>query len=352
MNRHIFLKIILIIIIIYYINIDEIYTAILNKNLYTMNLKHCKTNKTGGCIKNFYYLEEENKEDDFQLMKTPVQTKSERIFDPESGIEDPGYGIQKILEKPAFILFYGFMGRKELIQFHLVWRELLPVISKYYNIYVIDLPGFGESKMLKENSIKNVAEYVSEFIKEKKLKDVVICGRSFGGAVSLYLSIHNPEIKKAIIFNPYYGKGILNTKGMQKWKNKKKLKSYHVGPKRDEDIQYININKYYFKFLTYLYDIKHRNDWYKIYIEVTNKEEITDEQIKNIKIPVLLIYGKCDEYFYNNYLLHLEKLLLSSDNKNKMILELEGEGHSSYLNSTHTISKNKIEEYIKIFLSI
>ena len=323
--------IIIILVLYYYINIDKIYTNLLNKHLDTIKLKHCKLNNTKGCFKNFYYLEgDEN--DNFPL-------------------------------KPSFVLFHGFMGRKELIQFRLLWRELLPFLSKTYNIYILDLPGLGESNILKDNSIENISDFVSEFIRDKQLKRVVVCGRSLGGAVCLYLSIHNPEIDKAIIFSPYCGKGILNTKGMQDCKNKRGIHSYNIGIKSDDDLKYLymtgytNVNKYYVKFLTSLYDIKHRNNWHKIYMDATKKplekgDIFTDEEIRNIKIPILFIYGTNDEYFYKEYLPNVAKVLLSGKNKeNKVVLELEGEDHSSYLKSSHLISKNKIEMYIKTFLN-
>ncbi len=71
------------------------------------------------------------------------------------------------------------------------WRYLEPALAKRYRVISLDLKGFGQSdKPLDERySVVDQAALVSQFIKQKKLKDVTVVGHSLGGGVALVMAL-------------------------------------------------------------------------------------------------------------------------------------------------------------------
>jgi Predicted hydrolases or acyltransferases (alpha/beta hydrolase superfamily) len=76
------------------------------------------------------------------------------------------------------------------------WENQVGYFSKTYNVYAIDLPGFGKSKTQRANwTIEEYANDVTAFIDTMKLKNVVIIGHSMAGEIMLQIALsNNPKI--------------------------------------------------------------------------------------------------------------------------------------------------------------
>ncbi len=76
------------------------------------------------------------------------------------------------------------------------WKNQLESFSKAYNVFAIDLPGFGKSKAERTNwTIEEYAHDVTAFIDTMKLKNVVIIGHSMAGEIMLQTALtNNPKI--------------------------------------------------------------------------------------------------------------------------------------------------------------
>ncbi len=76
------------------------------------------------------------------------------------------------------------------------WNNQIEYFSKNYNVYAIDLPGFGKSKAERVNwTIEEYANDVSAFIDKMNLKNVVIIGHSMAGEIMLQIAMtDNPKI--------------------------------------------------------------------------------------------------------------------------------------------------------------
>ena len=110
---------------------------------------------------------------------------------------------------------YGDKNNETLLFLHgfgenrKTWRFLIPSLSKNYHLIMIDLKGFGDSPKRDDEfySVYDQAHFVKQFIEEKKLKDVTLVGRSFGGGVSLVLALMQQDklmeakIKNLILIN-------------------------------------------------------------------------------------------------------------------------------------------------------
>jgi pimeloyl-ACP methyl ester carboxylesterase len=76
------------------------------------------------------------------------------------------------------------------------WKNQVEYFSKNYNVYAIDLPGFGKSKAERTNwTIEEYANDVTAFIDIMNLKNVVIIGHSMAGEIMLQTALtNNPKI--------------------------------------------------------------------------------------------------------------------------------------------------------------
>ena len=84
--------------------------------------------------------------------------------------------------------------------------NLLPYLCEYFTVYIIDLPGHGDSPINK--AVNYTHEYLTEsvvkFIESKNLNKLIIAGESIGGVLSASIAKKIPErIKKIFCFNSY-----------------------------------------------------------------------------------------------------------------------------------------------------
>jgi pimeloyl-ACP methyl ester carboxylesterase len=74
------------------------------------------------------------------------------------------------------------------------WKNQVEYFSKNYNVYAIDLPGFGKSKAERTNwTIDEYANDVTAFIDTMNLKNIVIIGHSIAGEIMLQLALTNNQ---------------------------------------------------------------------------------------------------------------------------------------------------------------
>lgn len=72
------------------------------------------------------------------------------------------------------------------------WKNQVDYFSKNYNVYAIDLPGFGKSKAERTNwTIEEYANDVTAFIDTMNLNNVVIIGHSMAGEIMLQTALSN-----------------------------------------------------------------------------------------------------------------------------------------------------------------
>ncbi len=76
------------------------------------------------------------------------------------------------------------------------WKNQVEYFSKSYNVYAIDLPGFGKSKAVRTNwTIEEYANDVTAFMDAMNLRNVVIIGHSMAGEIMLQTALsNNPKI--------------------------------------------------------------------------------------------------------------------------------------------------------------
>lgn len=95
---------------------------------------------------------------------------------------------RKIGKGYPIILLHGFC------ETHEIWDGLTKDLSKKFEIFTIDLPGFGNSPPLSTpSSIDEVGAKVFEWIDRQQIQKPVVIGHSLGGYVALAMAKQHPE---------------------------------------------------------------------------------------------------------------------------------------------------------------
>jgi pimeloyl-ACP methyl ester carboxylesterase len=105
-------------------------------------------------------------------------------------------------EGPPLVLLHTI--RTQLDYF----EKLVPALKDHYRIYVLDLPGHGQSTILPvEYTEELFRKSVSEFITKLDLQDVTLVGESIGGVLALTVSTElHEKVSLVVSMNPYdYG---------------------------------------------------------------------------------------------------------------------------------------------------
>ena len=82
------------------------------------------------------------------------------------------------------------------------YQELIDELKKKeFLAYAPDLPGFGKEKLTQSAmDVDAYVDFVKEFIKKKKLKEIVIIAHSFGGRIGIKLATQGlPELNALIL---------------------------------------------------------------------------------------------------------------------------------------------------------
>lgn len=188
---------------------------------------------------------------------------------------------------------------------------------KKYSCLLIDLPGFGKSPEPPFAwTLNDYAEMINILVKKLKLKDLIIVGHSFGGKVALVYAL-NYEAKKLILLASPYTKKIkkptLKMRFYKFVKNTPGLKVFENFVKnRVGSVDYRNASPLMRNIL-----VKHIN------------QDLVDD-LPNIKIPVLLVWGTNDTAVSYEDAKKLEKIL-----PNAGLVTYEGATHYAYLERLH-----------------
>ena len=213
------------------------------------------------------------------------------------------------------------------------YEVMFQTISKYTNIYFIELPGFGITKALdKVVNLDYYVIYLNDFINTLKIKNVILVGHSFGGRViSKYEAIYH-FAKSIILISPA---GIKNKSIKTKFKilkyklYKKVLKILHLKNKYQELIKNSGSSDY------------------KLLDEISKQtfnniiKEDTKKYLKKINIPTLLIWGKLDKTNYLTNGFKTNKLI-----KNSSLIIIEDAGHFPHLEK-QVLVNNILDEFYK-----
>ena len=127
-----------------------------------------------------------------------------------------------ILEDGSYIRFKKSGSGKPLILLHTIrnrleyFDQITPLLENFYTVYVLDLPGFGDSPVNKAANYDQsyMTRAIVDFARKNKLSKLTLAGESIGGVLSATVAMMLPkQVEKIFVFNPYdydtnFGEGV------------------------------------------------------------------------------------------------------------------------------------------------
>jgi pimeloyl-ACP methyl ester carboxylesterase len=196
-------------------------------------------------------------------------------------------------------------------------KEMMyPLVDKLkykYKCVVIDMPGFGNSDFNDEKNIDEYTKSIHDFLMYKfHLRPTYIVGHCFGGKIAINYHLKYGVKSIALIASP-----ILKSKRNLTYYFK--VYSYKL---KKRFLKTINAGSEDYK--------KTKKEMKKFFINVVNT--YYDNQIKNIKIPILLLYSKEDEKVKFRVAKRLKRKLL------RVRLKVINGDHFAYLTNRRVVA--------------
>ena len=202
-------------------------------------------------------------------------------------------------DKPPILLIHGFASSTY------TFRRMIPLLQKQFSIIAIDLPGFGKSEKSTSfvYSFHNYAKLMIECIHQFGISNTYIVAHSMGGQIALNMAIIAPEkINKLIL---------LCSSGYLKRSKRllicssylpffEKFIHYYVGRKDVRDylknvlFNHALIND---EIINEFARPLAEKEFYKSLIRLLRQREgdLLPQQLQDIQIPTLLIWGEEDQ---------------------------------------------------------
>jgi pimeloyl-[acyl-carrier protein] methyl ester esterase len=98
--------------------------------------------------------------------------------------------VKKLGEGSPLVLLHGWGWNSA------IWEPLVPALSQYYQLVMIDLPGYGQSPLeITDYSYASIAKLILEVVPEK----AHWLGWSLGGMLAFWIAINYPEKVEKLI---------------------------------------------------------------------------------------------------------------------------------------------------------
>ncbi len=192
------------------------------------------------------------------------------------------------------------------------WKKNISGLDSQYRCIAVDLPGYGKSsKNRNDYSLTDYADLLEKFVQKKGLKNVILVGHSMGGQIAMQAVLKYPEcFEKLVLIAPA---GIETFSPQEAVLMKSSYTPAMVVNTSDEQIlANYKLNFYEFpeEAMSMVEDrrkIKSAEDFPQYAEVVVNNihamlDEPVIDRIGDIKLPVLMIFGKNDMLIPNKYL--------------------------------------------------
>ena len=119
------------------------------------------------------------------------------------------YEILNSQSKNTLLILHGWAQNSSF------WIDTAKLIDSSFRIILLDLPGFGGTQNLQnESDVPEYSQFVKKFINKLSLKKFILAGHSFGGQVAGDFAIKYPEdITKLILIDA----AIIRIRGPKTW---------------------------------------------------------------------------------------------------------------------------------------
>ena len=213
---------------------------------------------------------------------------------------------------------------------------LINDLKDNFTIYIIDYPGFGNSKLDTNLTIFDYTDFIYHFIKTLNIYNPILIGHSFGGRIiSILTTTYNIKIKKLLL---------IDVAGLKEYNIKVFIKKiiYKLIKKVIKLLPKNKQPKYYKllfnKFASNDYKVL-PNNLYKTFQNITSFN--LKKYYQNITLETLILWGEFDYITPYKMGIKLNKLI-----PNSTIIKIKNTRHFPYLEKKYLVSKI-IFEYLK-----
>lgn len=192
------------------------------------------------------------------------------------------------------------------------WLKVFQHLSKSYKCIAIDLPGYGYSDLNFASGEKDLLGFYSkkliQFIAQKKINKPVLVGHSMGGQIAMITAIQNPKlVKKLILLAPAGLESfsdaeavMMNTATVPSYFENQSEAAIHASFK----MNFFEVPADVESLIQYRLQLK-RCPLFKSYTQTVSSgvkgmlQHPVKNDLKNIKIPALLLFGENDALIPN-----------------------------------------------------
>lgn len=179
-----------------------------------------------------------------------------------------------------------------------IFREAVSLLSDYFTVYAVDMPGHGSSYVPKELHYVNIAEDIYGFIKELNILKPVVYGFSDGGIVGLIIAVKYPDLLSKLV-----------------------VSGVNINPKGLRVLFAVSARvRYFFT----------KSEKYRLMLEEPN---LTAEELAKISVPTFVTAGQldCIKTSHTKY--------IAAHIRNCSLKIFKGEFHGSYVMHSQKIAK-------------
>lgn len=182
------------------------------------------------------------------------------------------------------------------------WRLVFPILSQHYHLYAPDVVGFGYTERPEDNqySIDAWVDHIIDFIETVIQQKVYVIGNSFGGAIALHLTQRRPDLVKRFVLMGSVGNESTISDGLdavwgytpsfENMKNLVKTFAYDQSMADNDDLVEMryqsSIQEGFQESFAAMFPEPRQTS--------LDAMALTEDQLRDIQIPVLLIHGRED----------------------------------------------------------
>lgn len=233
------------------------------------------------------------------------------------------------------------------------WKEVIELMGDQYDIYAVDLLGFGESdKPDIQYSIPIYVEFLYDILKQLNIEKTNLVGLSMGGGISISFSLKYPDMiyKLTVIdslglyskmpfheFNRWFVNSRFNSKSYE-WigKSKRLVRLSIISTLFGDKTRVTN------ELVDALYKLVHEPNcnraWESFQCYELSKGKMTTDlaiHLAELKIPVLIVNGEKDSGVPQKYAIAASKVI-----KNSKLHIMKG--------CKHWAQKERPEEFVQV----
>jgi 2-hydroxy-6-oxonona-2,4-dienedioate hydrolase len=182
------------------------------------------------------------------------------------------------------------------------WRPNIEPLSKDFHVFALDQIGFGESdKPLANYHTGMLAEFLVDFLKAVNVSKASLVGNSMGAGVALYTAVHFPQVVDRIVLadgGGYRSAGNAPAAPSADALRRRQLQNSVTRAETREFFKILFHDKSLVtdKMVDEQYAMRLRSAFTITKMqEAGNRGSLTEEEVRAVKAPTLILWGKYDE---------------------------------------------------------